>query len=235
VVRESLFDGLDTAGTIPPASTPGDEPRVEPPQATPRPSPAEPFRFQRLQYLGAFEGTYLMFQDGHDLVVIDQHAAHERINYERILAGDSSGESAQRLLVPETIDLPRSQAELLLTRAELLGSLGIELEGFGGGTVAVTTVPPTWPPEQVRELVTDLAQELTAVRPSTAVDELRHRLAALAACHRSVRAHQRLSGDEIQALLAGLDGAELPFTCPHGRPLLVRFTQRDVKRWFERT
>ena len=176
-----------------------------------------------------------MFQDGHDLVVIDQHAAHERINYERILAGDSSGESAQRLLVPETIDLPRSQAELLLTRAELLGSLGIELEGFGGGTVAVTTVPPTWPPEQVRELVTDLAQELTAVRPSTAVDELRHRLAALAACHRSVRAHQRLSGDEIQALLAGLDGAELPFTCPHGRPLLVRFTQRDVKRWFERT
>lgn len=238
VVRESLFDGLDAVGAEPgaPASTANVSDGADPlpPEVTPDPGD-EAFRFQRLQYLGTFEGTYLLFQDGHDLVVIDQHAAHERINYERILAGDPAGEAGQRLLVPETIDLPRSQAELLLTRVDLLASLGIELAAFGGGTVAVTTVPLSLPPDQVRELITDLAQELTAVRPSTAVDELRHRLAAVAACHRSVRAHQRLTADEIQALLRGLDGADLPFTCPHGRPLLVRFSQRAVKRWFERT
>ena len=240
MVRESLFDGIG-GGTPTTAPTPGaEEPRPAVGSGEPATSPTAgedtpAFSFQSLTYLGAYEGTYLLFQDGTDLVVIDQHAAHERINYERILAGDTTGSAIQHLLVPETIDLPRAQAELLSSRADLLASVGVELGDFGGGTVVVTAVPPSLPPEAVRELIADLAQELVGSRPSTAVQEMRHRLAAVAACHRSVRAHQRLSEGEVRSLLAGLDGAELPFTCPHGRPLLARFRLRDVQRWFDRT
>ncbi len=245
MVRESLFDGIGgDDGPRTPVPPPTPEGSVEPPgREHPDPGdaageaarPDAAFSFRDLTYLGAYEGTYLLFQDGTDLVVIDQHAAHERINYERILAAGGAGEGSQQLLVPETIDLPRAQAELLSSRAELLASVGVELGEFGGGTLVVTAVPLTLPPESLRELITDLAQELTGSRPSTAVDDLRHRLAAVAACHRSVRAHQRLSGDEVRSLLEGLDGAELPFTCPHGRPLLARFRLRDVQRWFDRT
>jgi DNA mismatch repair protein MutL len=235
MVRESLFDGIGGGVPTPAPPPAADSPGSASSQAPPAPDEAPAFSFRALVYLGGYEGTYLLFQDGTDLVVIDQHAAHERINYERILASDSTAGGSQHLLVPETIDLPRAQAELLSSRADLLASVGVELGEFGGGTVVVTAVPPSLSPESVRELITDLAQELVDSRPSTAVEELRHRLAAVAACHRSVRAHQRLSEGEIRSLLTGLDGAELPFTCPHGRPLLARFRLRDVQRWFDRT
>ncbi len=229
-VRESLFDGVaddpaparPTTGEVP---VPGD----------PHPVVETSVRYSNMAFVGQYEGTYLMLQDGRDLVVVDQHAAHERINYERILHAQERGFSSQALLVPEVLDLPRAQAGVLLERAEMLAGLGIELSDFGGGSIAVSALPPNLSPGEVRTLVADVAQELMSHRPSTAVEDLRHSVAALAACHGSVRAHQRLSLEEVRSLLVQLDAADHPYTCPHGRPLLTRFSLRDVEKWFDRT
>jgi len=232
-VREAIFDDV-IAGPAPSARPgPAHDPSspAEPSRAAER--PADERSFGSMRFLGQYEGTYLLLQDGHDLVVIDQHAAHERINYERILRSESA--ECQTLLVPEVIDLPRSQCEVILARVDLLSGLGIEISDFGGGSIAVTAVPPSVSPGEVRELVRDVAQELVGHRPTTAVDDLRHRIAALAACHSSVRAHQRLTPEQIRALLGGLDRAEHPYSCPHGRPLIARFSLRDVEKWFDRT
>ena len=239
-VRESLFDGVTEpeASGSPTPSRPLPATTSQERTATPKPPPPpvqEGFRFAEMTYLGAYEGTYLLFQEGGNLILLDQHAAHERINFERLLADGAKKADSQRLLVPEVLDLPRSQAELLLARTELLASLGIEISEYGGASVAVTSVPPAIESDAVRQLINDVAQELLDSRSATAVDELRHRIAALAACHCSVRAHDRLSVESVNALLKQLDSADLPFTCPHGRPILIRFTLADVKKWFERS
>ncbi len=227
-VRDSLFDGVaDAPGEAAVAEDPGDG--VSPP-------PAETsVRYSDMVYLGQYEGTYLLLQSGHDLAVVDQHAAHERINYERILHAQQRGFSSQALLVPEVLDLPRGQSAVLLDRAEMLAGLGIELSDFGGGSIAVSALPPNLSAGAVRTLVTDVAQELMSARRSTAIEDLRHTIAALAACHGSVRAHQRLSLEEVRSLLTQLDQADHPYTCPHGRPLITRFSLRDVEKWFDRT
>ena len=228
-VREAIFDDM-APESGPPAPSADPTPAGQP---TPSADAEGERGFAAMRSLGQFEGTYLLLQDGRDLVVMDQHAAHERINYERILRDDAS--ECQTLLVPEVIDLPRSQCEALLARLDMLSGLGIEMSDFGGGSLAVTAVPPSVPPGDVRDLVRDVAQELVGHRPSTAVEDLRHRIAALAACHRSVRAHQRLTPEQIRALLAALDGAEHPYSCPHGRPLIARFSLREIEKWFDRT
>ena len=228
-VREAIFDDVAPEPGVTPTNTLHGE------RPVPRDRPADngPGGFSSMRFLGQFEGTYLLLQDGRDLVVMDQHAAHERINYERILLDEAS--ECQTLLVPEVIDLPRSQCEAMLARLDMLSGLGIEMSDFGGGSLAVSAVPPSVPPGEVRDLVRDVAQELVGHRPSTAVDDLKHRIAALAACHSSVRAHQRLSPEQIRALLVGLDHAEHPYSCPHGRPLVARFSLREVEKWFDRT
>jgi DNA mismatch repair protein MutL len=227
-VRETLFDDVGYGAGLPAPPVPAPvDPQVS--LAAPIVGP-----FASMRPLGQFEGTYLLLQDGDQLVVLDQHAAHERINYERILASER-GPASQRLLVPEVLDLPRAQAEVLVARNELLETVGIGVDDFGGGSVAVTSAPPWVPAAEVRTLLQDVAQEMMGLRPSTAIDELRHRVAAVTACHGSVRAHQRLGGDEVLALLRGLDAAEHPYSCPHGRPILVRFSLREVEKWFDRT
>jgi len=234
VVREAIFDDVASGPTapLPDGSAPTSPPTVpaEPPAARPLASPVG--RFASMQVLGQYEGTYLLLQDDHDLVVMDQHAAHERVNYERILRSEVS--ACQTLLVPEVIDLPRSQCEAMNARIDMLSGLGIELSDFGGGSIAVTAVPPNVPPGEVRTLVRDVAQELVGHGPTHAAEDLRHRIAALAACHGSVRAHQRLTPEQIRSLLVALDGADHPYSCPHGRPLIARFSLRDVEKWFDR-
>ncbi len=241
-VRESLFDGgpppqrppevVATAATDPCADGGGEQGA---PAAGAGDTDRCSFRFASLRLIGAYEGTYLLFQDGEDLVLLDQHAAHERINYERMLRSGSAPGPSQRLLVPEILDLPRAQAEMLLDRESMLASLGIEIADFGGGSIAVTAVPPALDAGGARQLVEDVAQEMLASGSGTAVEDLRHRVAALAACHASVRAHDRLSAESVRSLLERLDRADHPFTCPHGRPILVRFGLSQVRRWFERS
>jgi len=143
----------------------------------------------------------------------------------------------QRLLVPELLELGRSRATALAEEAgPLLAELGVEVSSFGAETVALQGVPVGISAGRVRRAVQDLADELRSGVGSgaTVAEALRYEIAALVACHSSVRAGDRLGTDEIRELLRQLDRTEHAFACPHGRPTLVRFSRDEVARWFVR-
>ena len=191
--------------------------------------------FSELEYLGQFDRTFLLCQAGRELLVVDQHAAHERVIFER-LRGGAGRTPTQRLLVPELLELDRSRVAALGEVAPLLQGIGVELSVFGEDTVALQGVPAGVAPARLRRAVLDLAEEVLtgAGRERRVVEALRYEIAALVACHSAVRAQDPLSGDEVRTLLLQLDRIEHAFACPHGRPTVVRFPRDEVARWFVR-
>ncbi len=195
--------------------------------------------FSELEVLAQYDRTFLLCQLGRELFVLDQHAAHERVVFERLRRGGGPGRrmKTQRLLVPELLELGRSRATALAEEAgPLLAELGVEVSSFGAETVALQGVPVGISAGRVRRAVQDLADELRSGVGSgaTVAEALRYEIAALVACHSSVRAGDRLGTDEIRELLRQLDRTEHAFACPHGRPTLVRFSRDEVARWFVR-
>lgn len=191
--------------------------------------------FADLEVLAQYERTFLLCQAGRDLVVIDQHAAHERVVFEK-LRGAAGKLASQRLLVPELLHLDRGRTLALDDAAPLLQELGVELSAFGEDTIALQGVPAGLSATRTRRAILDLADEVLsgAGRERLVVDAMRYEIAALLACHTAVRAGDALGNDEIRALLRQLDGIEHAFACPHGRPTVVRFPRDEVARWFVR-
>ena len=167
--------------------------------------------------------------------MIDQHALHERILYEqlrdKVLAGALE---SQRLLVPEPVDLAASEAAAVLEQRELLARLGVEVEPFGGETVLVSSYPAmlaNWRPAEVlRDLVEKLLSGGKAPEPRDLLDELLHMIA----CKAAVKFGDRLTPEEIDALLAQRHLAQDSHHCPHGRPTALVFTREDLDRQFKR-
>jgi DNA mismatch repair protein MutL len=178
---------------------------------------------------------YLVVETEVGLEVIDQHALHERILYEqlrdRVLAGSLE---SQRLLVPEPVDLAASEAAAVLEQRELLAQLGVEVEPFGGETVLVSSYPAmlaNWRPGEVlRELVEKLLAGGKALEARDLLDELLHMIA----CKAAVKFGDRLTPEEIEALLAQRHLAQDSHHCPHGRPTALVFTREDLDRQFKR-
>ncbi|GAJ28426.1 DNA mismatch repair endonuclease MutL [Acidomonas methanolica] len=176
-----------------------------------------------------------------DLVLVDQHAAHERLTHERLLAQHQAGQiRAQRLLLPEVVDLPSGQAEALLARAAELAALGLELESFGGGAVLLRTLPALLAGGDAQGLIRDLADEL-ADEPALAASEtgaLERRIDAVIArmaCHGSIRAGRRLNAEEMSALLREMERTPRAATCSHGRPTWLKLSRTELERLFGRT
>lgn len=178
---------------------------------------------------------YLVAETAEGLEVIDQHALHERILYEalreRVLAGALE---SQRLLVPEPVDLPAAEAAAALEQRELLAQLGIEVEGFGGETVLVSAYPAmlaNLPPREVlRSVVDQLLTEGKRPEVRDLLDELLHMIA----CKAAVKYGDRLTPEEIEALLAQRHLAQDHHHCPHGRPTALVFTREQLDRQFKR-
>jgi DNA mismatch repair protein MutL len=167
--------------------------------------------------------------------VIDQHALHERILYEQIREKVLSGAlESQKLLVPEPVDLAASEAAAVLEQSELLAQLGVEVQPFGGETVLVSSYPAMLanlsPAEVLRELVEKLLSEGRQPEPRDLLDDLLHMIA----CKAAVKFGDRLSGEEIEALLAQRHLAQDDHHCPHGRPTALVFTREDLDRQFKR-
>jgi len=191
--------------------------------------------FSELSVLGQYDRTFLLCESGDELVVIDQHAAHERVLFERFRSGTLGPDTPmQRLLVPELLEIGRPRALALCDHQDLLAELGTEVTLFGEDTVALHAVPSGVSAARIRGAVLDLADELAAGSVPATAERLRYDLAALLACHSAVRAHDPLSVDEIRALLHQLDETDFAYACPHGRPVLVRFPRSEVARWFVR-
>jgi DNA mismatch repair protein MutL len=180
--------------------------------------------------------SYLIAETGAGMVVIDQHALHERILYEELRNRVDRGIiESQGLLIPEPVDLPAAEAALLIEQRELLGKLGLEVETFGGDTVLVRSVPAMLRHVNPGRLVRDLAEHLRTQPLPPSRDGVLGELMHMMACKGAVKAGQPLSSPEIEELLARGHVAANSHHCPHGRPTALVFTKADLERQFGRT
>ena len=182
-----------------------------------------------------FYDTYILAQTEDTLILVDQHAAHERIVLERLKAAMSAGERlpSQLLLLPEVVDLSLTQKAALSGEFEHLAKLGLVLEEFGTG-VLVREVPALLKDASVKKMITDLADEMAEWGASTAVDDKIYHIAATMACHGSVRAGRRLTLAEMNHLLREMERTPHAAQCNHGRPTYVRIGVGDLERLFHR-
>ncbi len=191
--------------------------------------------FSRLQILGQYHQSYILCQDGDDLVLIDQHAAHERVGFEKLRHAYAAGRiPSQSLLFPEILELDFNSANALSQQMDELALLGFEIEPFGGKSFALKAVPQLLGHQAVAGLVTDVALELERLGKTGALRDSIDEILITMACHSVIRANQALSFPEIRALLAELDQIDFKANCPHGRPVLKRLSLAEIERMFRR-
>ncbi|MDX2038545.1 MAG: DNA mismatch repair endonuclease MutL [Isosphaeraceae bacterium] len=179
--------------------------------------------------------SYLVVETSDGLVVIDQHALHERILYEEFrMRAERGAVESQRLLVPEPVHLTASEAAAVLERRDGLAKLGIEIEPFGGDTVLVVGTPAMLPNASPEQLLRDLAEQFRGSPVPPARDALLEDVLNMLACKAAVKAGQKLTPEEIDALLARRRLARDAHHCPHGRPTALVFTTAELERQFGR-
>jgi DNA mismatch repair protein MutL len=180
--------------------------------------------------------AYLVCETDDGLVIIDQHALHERIIYEQLRRRIAEGSlESQRLLLPETIAVTSQQAALLQQHGDVLRTLGLDVSPFGPGTVAVHAIPSVLKDAQALSFVRDLLDRLAGADSRPTAEALIHELLDMMACKAAVKAGDPLTDDEMEALIAQRDLVERSSNCPHGRPTTLRWTVKELERQFKRT
>jgi DNA mismatch repair protein MutL len=179
--------------------------------------------------------TYIVAQTRDGIVIVDQHAAHERIVYERMKAAlEKSGVARQILLIPEIVELDEADVERLTARAQELAKFGLVIEAFGPGAVAVSETPSLLGETDAQALVRGLAEHMAEWDEALPLERRVMHVAATMACHGSVRAGRRLKGDEMNALLREMEATPNSGQCNHGRPTYVELKLGDIERLFGR-
>ncbi|HXQ52042.1 MAG TPA: DNA mismatch repair endonuclease MutL [Stellaceae bacterium] len=216
------------------AQAPLDSRGVLMPLARPAPAPGSD-TFPLGAALAQLHDTYVVAQTGDGIVIVDQHAAHERLVYERMKeAIDRTGVPRQILLLPEVVELDEAGAARIAARAAELVELGLVVEPFGSGAVVVREVPALVPGLDVRGLVVDLADELAEWGEALALKERLESVCGTIACHCSVRAGRRLNPAEMNALLRQMEATPHSGQCNHGRPTYVELKLADIEKLFGR-
>jgi len=197
-----------------------------------RPPAPQPTRLPPLRVLGQVAQTYIVAEGPDGLYLVDQHAAHERVLYERLQALRASlAVPMQMLLEPRAMELTRYQAATLEERREAIARLGFDIAPFGGTTYLVRAVPVAFPEREIANLLGELLQPVLQHEPERDWEE---RALTTVACHSAVRAGQTLSENEMRDLIRQLEATTLPYTCPHGRPTIVHMTVAQLQREFAR-
>jgi DNA mismatch repair protein MutL len=185
--------------------------------------------------LGQFRDTFIVAVDEEGIAIIDQHVAHERVLFERITERLTEGRlESQRLLEPMILELPPSSREALVSRAADLERLGFELEEFGGDTVRVSAFPALLRREECPTALRALAEDLENAGTTATVDEAIKKIAATMACHAAVKANDPLTPEKMAHILDELRRTSYSTICPHGRPVMLRLTRREVEKNFQR-
>jgi DNA mismatch repair protein MutL len=180
-------------------------------------------------------GTYIVAQTADGIVIVDQHAAHERLVYERLKRERASaGIARQLLLIPEVVDLDPVDADRVAAEAETLASLGLVVESFGPGAVLVREIPATLTGGALKSLVQDIADALAEWSAASPLEERLDAVLSRMSCHGSVRAGRRLKPEEMNALLREMEATPLSGQCNHGRPTYVELKLADIERLFGR-
>jgi DNA mismatch repair protein MutL len=188
--------------------------------------------FASLRFVGQHARTYLVCEGaGGRLVVIDQHASHERMLFQQLRSAAQAGAiPVQPFLLPQVVTLPPVAARTLEAHGEEIARLGLELEHFGGESFAVKGAPAALNGVDLATLLADLASQLADLDRATAVEDSFHDLLATVACHAAVRAGQELAPQEVRALLDGLDAVDFKARCPHGRPVVMELDLAELER-----
>ncbi|MFO7965765.1 MAG: DNA mismatch repair endonuclease MutL [Desulfobacterales bacterium] len=191
--------------------------------------------FSGLTLIGQVFNSYLVCQKTDGLILIDQHAAHERILYEQIRSRtENRPTSIQKLLMPENFDLGYRAARLMEELIPDLNRIGIEIEPFGGNTFSLKTIPVMLADRDVKPIVFEMIEKMMEIGFAAGLAKALDECLKIMACHGAVRANQPLSEEQMLKLLHQLDGCENPDTCPHGRPTWIRWTTTELEKKFRR-
>ncbi|WP_068775584.1 DNA mismatch repair endonuclease MutL [Paenibacillus sp. FJAT-26967] len=191
--------------------------------------------FPSLAPIGQLHGTYLLAQNEAGLYMIDQHAAHERINYEYYYTkfGEPQ-EASQELLVPIPLEFTSVDFIALQEKLPLLEQVGVYLEAFGGNTYLVRAYPHWFPAGDEQSIVEEMCEWILTERKGVDLSKLREKSSTLCSCKASIKANQSLSTAEMEALLDRLGSCVNPYTCPHGRPVVISFSTYELEKMFKR-
>jgi DNA mismatch repair protein MutL len=193
--------------------------------------------YSGLRVLGQLGELYIICASAVGMILVDQHAAHERINYERLkraYAGDGPVPS-QDLLVPEVLELSPHESDVLSRHCAELGRLGLLIEEFGENTFILRSVPALLKNTDLKRLVRDIASEIKESGAEKSLTDKIDTVISTMACHSSIRANYELNPEKMKALLEELDLARFPHSCPHGRPVAREISYTEIERMFKRT
>ncbi|ASA26340.1 DNA mismatch repair endonuclease MutL [Paenibacillus donghaensis] len=190
--------------------------------------------FPELNYIGQHHGTYIVAQNDGALYLIDQHAAHERVNYEFYYEKFGRPEEAsQELLLPITLEFTPSESRQLSERLHWFQQAGVYLEHFGGQTFLVRSLPYWFPDGDEKAVIEEMAEWVLSERHID-LAKLREKSSILCSCKASIKANQKLTEHEVESLLVRLAACRQPYTCPHGRPIVISFSAYDLEKLFKR-
>ena len=221
-------------------------PKLTAPPATPEPVPPSAIRHPQsptpllnvpLRLVGVVGKLYVLLESDRGLVLLDQHAAHERILYEQMLnrLEQNGSTPSQKLLLPETIELPPRDAHFMRAQLPALTRLGVGLSEFGERTFLLDALPPFVKAPDARRFVFDLVDELRAAGREVNLARLGEHTVAKTVCRHAVKANDPLGGAELENLVEDLRRCAMPYTCPHGRPTLIEMNYRELEKKFGRT
>jgi DNA mismatch repair protein MutL len=221
---ESAFGGSDPAALSGPWS----------PSAAPVASAASA-DIRPMIPLGQFRDTFIIAVDDEGVAIIDQHVAHERVLFESVVEKLTSGRlESQRLLTPILIDLSPAQRQALAQHAETLDRFGLEIEAFGGSSVRLSAVPAILEPAECEAAIRALGEDLEGLERGAGVHEALRRIAATMACHAAVKANYPLTLEKMRFILEELRRTAYSSVCPHGRPVVLRLSRREIEKNFQR-
>ncbi|MEN1985959.1 DNA mismatch repair endonuclease MutL [Paenibacillus hubeiensis] len=190
--------------------------------------------FPELSLIGQHHGTYLIAQSDDGLYLIDQHAAHERVNYEYYFEKfGNPAQASQELLLPITLEFTPSETEKIKSRLAWFEQAGVYLEHFGGQTFRVRSHPYWFPHGDEKDIIEEMCEWVLSER-SIDVGKLREAASIMCSCKASIKANQKLTEQEAEVLIQRLASCRQPYTCPHGRPIVVSFSTYDLEKLFKR-
>jgi DNA mismatch repair protein MutL len=185
--------------------------------------------------LGQFRDTFIIAIDAEGIAIVDQHVAHERVLFEQVMEKLTAGRlESQRLLAPLLIELSPSQRQSLAPHAGTLERFGLEIEEFGGDSVRLSAVPVLLDPAECEAAVRALAEDLEGLDRGSRVEDALRRIAATMACHAAVKANYPLTMEKMRYILEELRRTAYSSVCPHGRPVVLRLTRREIEKNFQR-
>ncbi len=188
---------------------------------------------RQLKYIGQALNTYLIFEDGEDIYLVDQHAAHERILFDKFNKSLSENEiPTQPLLIPYLLNVNPTEFDFLSQKIDILKQMGIEIEDFGLNSVKISSIPLALSDLKIKDFFDDILSDIIGLKAISITELLKEKIAQKA-CKSAIKSGDKLSDYDITALITMLNG-NLGVKCPHGRPIAVKITRTEIDKWFKR-